>query len=60
MECPWNKKHPDNCPRCCFGQFTGKRKEFFNMESIWLCTYPFVGDVDYSKLAEENKEKEKN
>ena len=56
MDCPCNKEAPGDCPRCCFGQFAGKRKEYFNMESKWLCTYPFVGDVDYSELVKDKKE----
>ncbi|MGD9143280.1 MAG: hypothetical protein PVG61_05490 [Dehalococcoidia bacterium] len=55
-----NKEAPGDCPRCPFGQFAGKRKEFLNMESMWLCTYPFVGDVDYLKLMKKQQRKNKS
>lgn len=49
-KCPWNKTHPDDCPRCCFGQHIVVGREFLNIVGNWECTYPCVDGVNLGTI----------
>ncbi len=47
MSCPIEKRYPDDCPRCGFGESVRENTPLIHLKIIWLCKYPYIGNMNY-------------
>jgi hypothetical protein len=50
MECPTSKEVLKDCPRFPFGTSKSKRRKFFNVDSYWICNFPFTGKTNILEI----------
>jgi hypothetical protein len=55
MDCPLRKENPGDCPRCCFVKRISVVKEYFRVDGMWICNYPYAGNTNLEQLRDEIK-----